>query len=47
MGKITGSYAIEYLPYIAFVEIQPLEDRERRLENETIAQPINSSNLIF
>ena len=47
MGKITGSYAIEYLPYITYFEIQPLEDRERREENETIVQPINPSNLIF
>ena len=47
MGKITGSYSIEYLPSITEIEIQPLEDRERREENETIAQPINQSSLIF
>ena len=47
MGKITGSYAIKYLPFIAIVEIQPLEDRERREENEPIVQPINPSSLIF
>ena len=40
MGKITGSYSIEYLPSITYVEIQPLEDRERRGENEPIAQPV-------
>ena len=47
MGKIMGTYSIEYLPSITEIEIQPLEDRERREENETIVQPINPSNLIF
>ena len=47
MGKITGSYANRVSPYITYFEIQPLEDRERREENETIAQPINPSSLIF
>ena len=47
MGKITGSYANRVSSIHTYVEIQPLEDRERREENETIAQPINPLNLIF
>jgi hypothetical protein len=45
--KLRGLTLIEYLPSITYVEIQPLEDRERRRENETVAQPIKPSNLIF
>ena len=47
MGKITGSYANRVSPYITYFEIQPFGYRERREENETNAQPINPSNLIF